>query len=210
MNKHGLPPQLFTADPDVWDDESRIQVDVGQTAFWQGRQFRISFEYNIASGQTQVIKFSSPVDFILQFQGISCDVGAAMFRAFRAGDGTPGGTFGTTIPVFRNNAMGVAPAPDQQVTVTTGGTFTPDSPPAGLESLASETIRLRAGQATGQRTSVSGSASDERGLFPADFYLLLENIAGSGEARGVFDLRWEERPDNLDDWLPNRYGRYDV
>lgn len=208
MNKHGLPPHLFSADPSEFNSEARIQVDVAQTAFWQGRQFRISHEYNIANGSAQVLRFSSPVDFLLQFQRLSCDEGAVLFRAFREVDGTPGGTYGTAIPVFGNNVTSTAPAYAMQATVMTGGTFTPDSPPAGIQSAAAETIRLRVANASGQQTSVSGSASDERGLFAATYYLQMTNIAGSGAARGVFDLRWEERTEGLNSWLPDKFGRY--
>lgn len=199
--RHGLPPHLFTDDPGKWDAQSRIQVDVGQTGFFQGREFRISYEYNIANGATLVFKFSSPVDFILQKQALSCDEGAVAFRAYRSDAGTPGGTFGTPAPIFANNAMAAAPEYASVITVDSGGTFTPSGAPA-------EVIRVRSGTATGQRISVGANTTDERGLPAGDYYLTLANIAGSGSATGVYDLVWEERPPIINQWLPDEFGEY--
>lgn len=202
--RHGLPPHVFTDDPGKWDSESRLQVDVGQTGFWLGLQRRISYEFNIPNATTQVIKFDTASDFIIQFQSLSVDTGALRFRAFRSVQGTAGGTYGTTIDQWRVNLMSTTPTSEENVTLTTGGTFTP-----GVDELPAEVLRLRTSGATAQRTSVSGSAADERGL-PSDvYYLMLENIAGSGAATGVFDLRWEERPATLGDWLIDEYGRYE-
>lgn len=199
---HGLPPHLFTDSPAEWDSQSRVQVDVGQTGFFQGREFRISFEYDIAVGNTFVFKFSSPIDFILQKQALSCDQGAVAFRAYRSDDGTPGGTFATPAPIFANNAMQAAPEYVSVITVNSGGTFTASGNPA-------EVIRVRSGTATGQRISVGANTTDERGLPAGDYYLTFENIAGSGNSTGVYDLVWEERPDNINAWLRAEFGEYD-
>lgn len=202
--RHGLPPHVFTDDPSDWDSQSRVQVDVSQTGFWLGHQRRISHEFNVPNGATQVLKFDSASDFIIQFQGISVDAGAIRLRAFRDVQGTEGGTFGTTIAQWQVNLMSTADSPAGNVTITTGGTFTPN----GGEAPA-EVIRARTSSATAQRISVSGNVSDERGLPAGAYYLMLENIAGTGEAQGVYDLRWEERPATLGDWLIREYGRYD-
>ena len=202
MNKHGLPPHLFSDSPSRYDSEARVMVDVAETGFFQGREFRISYEYDIANGNTLAIKFSSPIDFILQKQSLSCDVGGLAFRAYRSTDGSPSGTFGTPVNVLQNNAMTASIEYTRQASVTSGGSFTPSGD-------ASETIRVRSGTATGQRISVGSSTADQRGLPAGDYYLLFENIANSGAAEGVYDLVWEERPDDLDDWLINEFGDYD-
>lgn len=200
----GLPPHVFTDDPSRYDSEARLQVDVGQTGFWRGHMHRVSHEFNVAVGATQVLRFDAAADFIIQFQSVSVDTGAIRFRAFRATQGTQGGTFATEIAQWRVNLMSTAAAPIENTTITTGGTFTP----TGGQSPA-EVIRVRTSGATAQRTSVSGAAADERGLAAGVYYLLLENISGSSEATGVYDLRWEERPAGLNDWLVNEFGRYE-
>lgn len=203
MEFHGLPPHLFTDDPSASSSQARIQVDVAQTGFWLAHHQRISYEYDIANATTQVLKFTSPVDFILQYQNLSCDTGAIRFRAFRAADGTEGGLFSTQILVSGSNGMNTAPEYSNEVTISTGGTFTPTG---GVEPR--EVIRLRVSSATAQQTSVTGAAADERGLPPGSYYLLMENIAGSGSSTGVYDLRWEERPASLNAWLTDKFGNY--
>ena len=203
MENYGLPPHVFTDDPSNSDSEARIQVDVSQTGFWLGHHFRVSFEYNVANGTTKVLRFTSPIDFILQFEDLSLDEGAIRFRAFRNGDGTPGGAFDEPVQILKANAISSIADYTGQATIDTNGTFTPTVgvPPR-------EVIRLRTSGATAQQVTVTGEAADERGL-PADtYYLLLENIAGSGAAKGVFNLRWEERPTDLRTWLKNKFGEY--
>lgn len=165
----------------------RIRVDVANTAFWEGKEYRISYEYSV--GDTPIVlRFECAQDFILQLQRLTCDSEAVRFRAYRSTQGEEGGAFGTTIPVYKVNFMSEAPDVPTVTTVTTGGTFTPDPGEASVE-----TLRLRTANATAQKTTVSGAIGDERGLAADVYYLIIERIDGSGSATGVFDLKWEER-----------------
>lgn len=180
----GIPSDLLTSER---LSTRRLRVDVAETGFFEGREFRISEELAVPAGETLVYRFTSPVDFILQRQTLSLDDSAIRFRAYRSAQGTAGGAF-EPVPMHGVNIMSDTPAYARQAVVSAGGTFTPS---VGEEAV--ETIRLRAANATAQRSTVSGAAGDQRGLPAGTYYLLLENI-GNGVATGVFDLKWEERP----------------
>ncbi|AZF88588.1 hypothetical protein [Vibrio phage P23] len=173
----GTPQQILTGDS--WDT-GRLRVDVGQTGFWEGREFRLDIEVSAPI----VYKFSSPVNFILQFQTLLSHDGISTFTAYRAADGTEGGTFtGDGIANFPNNAMSDAPAYVQQTVITKGGTFAPTGTPVPREF-----IKSRAATATAQQTTIGGSAIQERGLPPGDYYLVFTGTDAS------YRLVYEERP----------------
>lgn len=167
-------------------DFGRIKVDVSNTAFWEGKEYRTSYEFSISD--TQVFKFVSPVDFILQKQELTSDNNGVKFTAYRASQGVEGGTFSEAIPIYKVNSMSETPSVPNQVSITSGGSFTPNSGETSVE-----TIRLRVSNASGQRSTITGTVGDERGLPAGTYYLVLENITGSGSATGVYDLKWEER-----------------
>ena len=122
---------------------ARLRVDVSQTGFWEGREFRVSVPLSIPTGTPTVLKFVSPIDFILQSQGLTCDEHGILFQAYRSTQGTEGGSFSTSIPVYSNNFQSTVPMYESQVMITTGGTFTPD---AGQQSV--ETARILTAGAT--------------------------------------------------------------
>lgn len=176
------PSDLLTAEREGF---RRVRVDVAQTGFFEGREFRSFYEFNIPQGQSATVRFSSPVDFILFQQSLSVDAGGIRMTA-RAG-ATPGGTFNNALPVVGKNRMASRPQPyyEPQSTVTTGGTTTGGT--------VVEVVRLVAAGATAQEATVGGQFADERGLPAGDYYITLENIS-NGAATGVYSLFWEERP----------------
>ena len=181
---NGIVSDLLTSEQ---PGTRHLRVDVAETGFFEGREFRISQELAIGSGQTQVFRFDAPIDFILQRQTLEVDAGAIRFMAYRDSQGAEGGTF-TPVAMYGVNIMSGAPDYARQCSVSTGGTFAPG---VGEESV--ETIRLRTAGSTAQRSTVTGTVGDQRGLSAGVYYLMLENI-GNGEAAGVFTLKWEERP----------------
>lgn len=175
----GTPQQILTGES--WDT-ARMRVDVAQTGFWENREFRLDVE--VAGPVTY--KFSSPVDFILQFQTLLSHDGIATFTAYRAIDGTESGTFtGVGVANFPNNGMSDAPAYTQQTVITKGGTFTPTVSPAPIPR---EFIKSRAATATAQQTTIGGNAIQERGLPAGDYYLVFTGDDAS------YRLIYEERP----------------
>jgi hypothetical protein len=163
-------------------DNRRIKVDVGQTGFFDRREFRISQELNISSGSSLVYKFSSPVNFILWEQALECDANLLKFEAVVGG--TPSGSFTTPIAIWGKNRMTEQPEYIGQVSINTGGSVTGGQ--------VAEVLRIQASGATAQRVSAGSTAGSERGLPPGDYYLRLSAIGGN--VSGTFALIWEERP----------------
>lgn len=181
---------------DVWTSSSegfrRLRVDQGQTGFFEGREFRTFFEFNIPSGNVQVFKFVAPIDFMLFEQTLTVDAGSIRFQAITGA--TEVATFNTTLPVIGKNRM----AQRKQPYYTPVITVTTHAAPVALNSgitggTVVENTRIVAANATAQQQTVSGGAQSERGLPSGTYYLRLHNF-GTGAATGVYSLFWEERP----------------
>lgn len=184
---------VLASRPDLF--YGRLETDLSNTGFWEGKEFRISHEFSVAEGSPLVFRFQSTVDFILQLQALSVDQSGIRYRAFRASQGTETGTFDTPEPIFRQNFTSQAKDLDPIATVTTGGGFD-----INVGASAVETIRLRTSGATSQRTTVTSAVGDERGIAAGTYYLVFDRLplaTGTDPALGVFDLKWEElRPDD--------------
>lgn len=179
---------------DVWttsvEGYRRLRVDVAQTGFFEGREFRTFKELSIASGATLVMRITVPVNTILQNVRLSLDAGSVKLRTVVGG--TPTGTFSEALPIIPKNTMtgGVFPAPPlplytAQNTVGSGATaFT-----GGVDI---DVIRIVVANASGQAQSVGASVDDSRGVGPGTYYWIFNNF-GSGTATGVFSSFWEER-----------------
>ena len=174
------PPLVLMTDQG--GDYARLRVDLDQTSFWQGRQYRTFRELNIPTGATSVFKVVVPVNTVLFDVSLTLDAGAIRMRTVLGG--TEAGTFGTPLPIIRENAMTDAPNIPAQNVVTTGGTHT-----GGTEI---DVIRLVAAGATAQQTSVGSKAYDQRGIGPGSYYWKFENISNAA-ATGAFTSFWEER-----------------
>lgn len=177
-----LPHDIYTS---TLEKYRRLRVDVAQTGFFEGREFRTFKEFSIATGASYVVKFVCPIDFILFQQSIVIDDGAIKMTATVGG--TPGGVFSDTLPIIGKNQMVKRPLPyyTPVTTITAGGTVTGGT--------VVEIIRVMAAGATAQRQTVGGSQSDERGLAAGTYIIELANV-GTGTATGVYSIVWEERP----------------
>lgn len=175
---NAFPQRMITGNT---ADTGRLKVDPAQTGFFEAREFRISYEFDIASGATQVIKFSCTSNFILWEQRISVDEGFLIYKPTINPSTATG--FVTTIPQYGKNRMSSAPVVTNTVTVTTGGSIT------GGEVV--ETIRLKTANATGQAESVGGAVYSERGLPAGDYYLTMK--AEGANTKGVINLVYEIR-----------------
>lgn len=184
-----LPHDLYTSNAEGF---RRLRIDPGQTGFWEGREARTFFEFNIPAGQVQTFKFTSPIDFVLFEQTLSVDAGSVRFQAIVGA--TEVATFGTALPVIGKNRMASRRSPyyDFQITINTHAS------PVALNSDVTggtvvESFRVVAANATAQQQTVSGGAQSERGLAGGSYYLRLHNF-GSGAATGTYTLFFEERP----------------
>lgn len=178
-----MPKEIFTgtgADP-----RPRLRVDVAQTSFWEGREFRHVQEFSIAQGATLVLRFICDIDFIVFLQRISIDAGAIRFSSVNSG-GTAGGSW-TSQVVMPKNQMSLPnrAAYTGHLTIDAGGTYT-----GGTER---DVMRLRTDTQGNSQASIGVTADDARGVGAGTYYVRLQNI-GSGTSTGVYYIDWEERP----------------
>lgn len=180
---------------DRWSTFERLRVDVAQTGFFEGREFRSYKELNIAALTTYVMKIVVPVNIIIQ--GLDVQIEAGWLRLSSHVGGTEGGSFSETLPIRPKNNM--TAGKDHRATyngnntvylpvvvITAGGTHT-----GGTEL---DVSRLKASGNTQQGSSVGQSNDDSRGIGPATYYFRLQNLHATDAITGVFQARWEERP----------------
>lgn len=178
-----FPIDLYTDGGD--GPNRRLRVDVGQTGFFGGREFRTFKELNIAALATYVIKAVVPVDVILF--GLNFTIEAGHLRSSTVVGGTEGGSFSETLPTLGRNNMSERPTPfyTPLVVLTAGGTHT-----GGTEI---DVLRLKANNNTNQASTVGGEGGDERGVGAATYYIRLQNLSATDAITGTFHARWEER-----------------
>lgn len=167
--------------------QSRLVSEVESNAFAEGREFRTFYEFILLSGASVVIKFSSPIDFVLRSQTLALDSGKIRLDAII--NGTEGGTFNTLLPVIGKNRMSTRPSPfyTPQVVLSTGGTYT------GGDIV--ESVSVHSGGNTNTASTVGAGITDSRGLPAGTYYLKL--TSSDNTTRGFYNLWWEERPNPL-------------
>ena len=189
--------QMLNVTSDLGSGFDRVRVDVGQTGFFEGREFRSYYEFSadvvpstvIAVGGSRTFKFTSPVDFILQGQSIEIDKGGVVTRVY-VGAKDVGGW--KSVPVIAKNR---SPQRRQfkygyylgRATVYTGGTFT-----GGTEV---DVIRASTASQTVSATNVGASQDDQRFLPAGSYFVRLTPLSGVNDSsEGVYSISWEERP----------------
>ena len=175
------PPKKLMTDDD--GDYARLRVDVEQTGFLAGREFRVNHEFSIASGATKVIKVLAGVDTILYDFMVELTLAELAVR-LKSG-GTEGGTFSNSINVMKTNQMSTASDYSSQVTMAYGGTHT------GGTTI--DTVFLISGSNANKSEAQSAKEGNPLGFPAGTYYIILENTDGN-TATGVFKARWEERP----------------
>ena len=169
------PPIKLMTDGD--GDFARMRVDVGQTNFWAGKQFRTFQKLSVASGASVAIRATVGVNIVLYETSFTTEDSSIEVQ-LRVG-GTAAGPW-TSIPVIRKNTMTTAPVIASQVTMDydgghTGGTLI-------------DLIRVTAGN----KTASVGGGDSERGVGPGTYYYVVTNT-GKLTATVVFSGFWEER-----------------
>lgn len=171
------PSDILTSDV---EGLRRVRVDVSQTGFWEGREFRVGID-KIANYTLKVV---APIDFILELQTLSSHSGRAVFKAYSAEQiDQETSAFVDTIQVLPNNGMSTTPNYTGQIQITGGGSVS-----ILTNQEARETIISNASTATAQQSTVGGAAIKERGL-PANTYYLV--FTGTDYS---YRLVYEERP----------------
>lgn len=174
------PVKLMTDDN---GDYARVRVDVGQTGFFAGREARMFQEFSIATESSQVIKIVSPTDTILQTLAVELEL--AEIRVELVSGGTEGGTFGTSITVFKTNTMSTASSYTPQVTMAYGGTHTGGT--------VINVLTAFSGANKNKAVSSAGAETLPVGFPAGTYYIRLINTDGA-TATGILRAQWEERP----------------
>ena len=169
------PPAKLMTDSD--GNYSRLRVDVGQTNFWSGKQFRTFQKLELASAASATIRATVGVNIVLYETSFTTE-NSSIEVQLRAG-GTATGPW-TAMPVIRKNTMTTAPVVVSQVTMDYDGSHT------GGTTI--DLIRMVAGN---KQSSVGGTDS-ERGVAPGTYYYVITNT-GNQTATVVFSGFWEER-----------------
>jgi len=174
-----LPANLITG-----TTKPRLRVDVGQTSFFEKREFEMFREFATATTGTYVLRVVSPVNFILQDLELEMEAGAARLATFSGG--TPTGVFSETLSYVAANTMTESPpAYTPQVVITaipTGGSLT------GGTSI--RISRAKAADNSNFASSVGSTPDLIAGRAPGTYYLTLQLTA----AICVLKARFEERP----------------
>lgn len=178
-----LPHGLYTSQKEGF---RRIRVDVAQTGFFEGREFRTFRRLNIPATESVVIKVVSPINVILFHLGVALKQGDLEISTIVGG--TEGGSFNIALPVLPTNAMTSRPTPyyAPQVTASTGGTIT-----GGTEI---DLLLLKAASNSNFAISVGAGSQDERGVAAGTYYFKLTNVGAVDAVLGVLSARWEDRP----------------
>lgn len=157
----------------------RLRVDVGQTGFFSGREFRTFHEFTTDT----VFKVVVPINTILWFLDINLLEGECRLESVVGG--TEGGSFSNTLPIFGRNNMTERPEPfyTNQVVITSGGTHTGGTILDVLLNKTSDNSNFA--------SSVGTATGDERGVAANTYYL---RLTVTGITRGILKVWWEERP----------------
>lgn len=164
------------------DPRPRVRVDPSQTGFWEGRMFRVFHEFNIATGQSQWLRFIAPLDVIIHARPIIVAAGNLRFALSTGGSESGVWTAKASVPM---NSMSNRPSPvyTAQVLASTGGAVT-----GGTER---DVVVLETGD---NKATSAQAAAEETGLGANTYYAELRNT-GNSNVRGVYQVIWEE-------WLP--------
>jgi len=189
----GIPADAFTAQ--FTPGLRRLQVDVGQTGFFAGREFRSFLEYTIPAAGQVVVKVVVPPTLrgiIVQRLVVSCHQGGTLCRAWR--DGTEAGVF-TALPVIPNNGIPDVTPAAALTTLSSGGTL------SGM-TIKTDAVVALANNSGPSNTTVINAIEKERGLPAGTYYIELTRVTGTTvDALGVINALWEERPLDEETWV---------
>ena len=175
------PPRVLMTDGN--GQYARLRVDVGQTGFFAGREFRVLEELSIASGATQVLKIVSPIDSILYAFGVELTL--SQLRVELVAGGTESGTFNSAITPLKTNQMTTASSYASQVTFATGGSHTGGT--------VIDAFDIVSGSNENKATVQQVDESQPLGFSAGTYYIRMHNTDGA-TANGFLKLRYEERP----------------
>lgn len=174
----------------------RLQVDQGNTGFFDGREFYFFREIEMSAGEslwTRITVNSSQDGLIIRSQNIECEEGTLRFRVWTDTSLTNPPTFsspdGITSNVLPANTLPTAPSYTRKTVIENGGDADADFDGSAsvLEVLRAKT-EGNGRKATSSYTQVGG----ERGVGPGTYWLQFEAL-GNSDVVGLYNLIFEER-----------------
>lgn len=174
-----LPHYLYTSEKERY---RRLRVDVAQTGFFEGREFRTFYEFNVPAGTSQYIRVIAATDVIVHSLSLSVDEGS--LRLSTIAGATTSGTYSTPLPVIPKNNMAERPTPvfSSSTELSTGGSLT-----GGTVIDVVRAVNAK------KDSSIGLDAGSERGIAAGTYFFKLENF-GLTVSTGVLSAWWEERP----------------
>ena len=178
-----LPEKLLTSGG-IDGTNPRLRVDVGQTGFFAGREFR-TFSTFTAITTVQYIEATVPINIILFGLTVELLEGDLLIETIAGATST--GTYSTSLPILPRNTMSERPTPiyASVVTLKTGGDITGGT--------VIDVIRVKAADNSNFAASVGGEQADERGIGAGLYHYRITPV-GAVATTFVFKARWEERP----------------
>lgn len=160
----------------------RLRVDVAQTGFFAGREFRTWKELSLTLGQVYVVKAVVPNDIILFGNVLNLVTGEV--KMYTSIGGTEGGSYSETLPILGRNNMSERPAPfyTPVVTLTAGGTLT------GETNI--DLVWVKTADNSNFSGNVGNGLGEERGVAANTYHFKITAVTA---ATGVWSAWWEER-----------------
>ncbi|MDX1532593.1 MAG: hypothetical protein R3230_00080 [Nitrosopumilaceae archaeon] len=171
----------------------RLQVDVAETGFFEGREFRTVRKIRLATGETKVYKFTCLNDFILFSLIFTVSAGNYEVHIWDGANLEETVLSTDPVPIYLKNYSGEFRLYDgdryqSQTTITTGGSIAVNDPEQYLDY-----VEMITANATAQRATVGQSTGSKRYL-PGSAVFFVEIFAINGPVRGTISSDWEERP----------------
>lgn len=187
-----LPQDIVTSGVEGF---RRLQVDQGDTAFFEGREFREIQKIRLATGARQVYKFTCTEDFILDEIRFSVSTGNYEVHIWLDSNVTETTPVDTPVPFFAKNLSSEFRDYDggryiSATTIFTGGAITVTD-----TELYRDYVEMITSGATSQRVLSESGTGSPRYLPASTFYA--EIFAINGPVRGTIAIEWEERPPSV-------------
>lgn len=177
-----MPPFDLMTDGGTGDNRM-VKVEPWATGFWTGHEFRSFMELDIAAGTTRVIRLITPVNVVMTQFEVLIEGGHLHVETYLS-DGTPGGSFNTSLPIIPANGMTDTPEYTPQLTLATGGTYTGGT--------LIDFFSVKTATKSHSAASITNVLGSQRGAAPGTYYFKLISVAD--QILGSIRARWEERP----------------
>jgi hypothetical protein len=166
------------------EERRRLKVDVGSTAYEDGREFRAYYDFTKLPIPA-VLKFviTRNIDLTTSMQEIR--KGGMRYRVFLGG--VEGGTFSALNTVFSKNSKTGSPVTSAGVTIFTGGTLDV----TGIDPI--DISYVGASGEVGQTVAVSTNENQPRGFPPTTAYIIIDSDRLPGVAEdpsGIIKYEW--------------------